>query len=116
MPFRESLRYALRVVSRITNVFIVAPVSSAVLMLAFLNNFSFYEFAYGAASYFRGLPQSTSIETWANEAASQASLVYWILVLIGLVVNIVVMGPREFFMMHPPIPEQSSVDRSKNKV
>lgn len=107
----ENLRYAVRVVSRIMNVFVVLPASCAAVMFALSNNFSFYEFANSAARYFKALPQSTSIEVWAAGAASQASMLYWALVIFGVIVHILVMGPRGLFMMHPS-PEKAAADNT----
>lgn len=46
--------------------------------------------------------KQVSIDTLAEEAAATLSTAYWMLVLLGLGINIVVMGPRRFFMMEKP--------------
>lgn len=52
--------------------------------------------------------KQVSVDALADEAAATLSTTYWVLVLLGLGINIAVMGPRRFFMM-----ERLEVDPNK---
>ena len=108
MPILTNLRYGLKVLNRFLNVFIVMPASCGVFIFAMTNGFSFDEMARSAFLYFRELPPSVLVDAWAHEAAAQVSFLYWMLVFFGLFTNIMVMGPREFFMMHEPDQAEAS--------
>lgn len=43
--------------------------------------------------------RQVSVDAMADQTAAALATTYWVLVLLGLAVNIAVMGPRRFFMM-----------------
>lgn len=51
--------------------------------------------------------KQVSVDVLANEAAASLASVYWMLVLVGLGINLLIMGPRRFFLMERNT-EQSS--------
>ena len=123
----EYLRYAMRVMGRILNVFVVMPAAIMFLMAMLAYQFSFKDMVRDAYGYIdqvahdsvsvapgylaiqscasaeweckKGALKTVSVDDLSSSAASSVLMSDWALVMAGLLANIFVRGPRQFFMM-----------------
>lgn len=116
MQLNQNMSYAVRVITRIVSLMLVLPASCAGLFVAFVHNFSFYDLAYGLVDHVRHLPPSVTANEWATVMASNMSLIYWILVAMGLLASCLLMGPKALFMMDDEkAPVKNTADQTNGR-
>lgn len=149
----EHLRYAMKVFSRVLDVFVITPAACTFILALFVYHFSFYAMVHDAYEFAETIARTSekspsgylkikqcikdqqqqlsppalvapctnfteeeiSIDDLSRSGASAISSIYWIFVMFGLLIKILVMGPKSFFMLDGVSQEEATFSDKTTK-